>query len=195
MKMGGNISVFLNDSEIEIPFSIFFFASTRPNSYTLLSTILISVYDGEEDYVKFQNLVEQADLDSSQYVIRKRYLPKEQDFGITINNRGGEMKNAEHSIPSLKKPMNAKCNYPSYYFFIDYTGEVLMCSHDWGKKNVLGNMKYQTLLEIWLSEVSIKSRIGLCKGNRNFSPCNVCDVSGSLMGEKHSKAWLKYYEK
>ena len=61
--------------------------------------------------------------------------------------------------------------------------------------NVLGNIKYQTLLEIWLSEIAMKSRIGLCKGKRNFAPCNVCDVSGSLMGDKHSKAWVTYNEK
>ena len=40
-----------------------------------LSTILISVYDGPEDMIKFQRLCEQAKLDKKQFVIRNRYLP------------------------------------------------------------------------------------------------------------------------
>ena len=33
------------------------------------------------------------------------------------------------------------------------------------------------------------SRKKLNSGDRGFSPCNVCDVHGTLIGEKHSKAW------
>jgi MoaA/NifB/PqqE/SkfB family radical SAM enzyme len=62
-----------------------------------LSTILISVYDGPEDMVKFQKLCEEAKLDKRQFVIRNRYLPPEEDYGITMSNRGGQMENATHS--------------------------------------------------------------------------------------------------
>ena len=67
-----------------------------------LSTILISVYDGPEDEEKFKKLVLDAGLNEKQYVIRNRYLPPEEDFGITISNRSGLMDNAEHKISSLK---------------------------------------------------------------------------------------------
>jgi len=32
------------------------------------------------------------------------------------------------------------------------------------------------------------------KGDRNFSPCEVCDVHGDLIGKTHSDAWKKIYE-
>ena len=35
------------------------------------------------------------------------------------------------------------------------------------------------------------NRKKLNQGDRNFKPCNVCDVQGSLMGEKHAEAWGK----
>ena len=89
-----------------------------------LSTILISVYDGPEDMIKFKRLCEQAKLDKNQYVIRNRYLPPEDDYGITMSNRGGQMKNAVHSISSLKKSIKQPCYYPSYNLFIDYNGDV-----------------------------------------------------------------------
>ncbi len=154
-----------------------------------LSTLLISVYDGPEDMDKFQNLCKEANLDENQFVIRKRYLPPEKDYGITMSNRGGLMENAVHSISSLKKSIKEPCYYPSYNFFIDYNGDVLMCSHDWGKKNILGNLNNDTILNIWMSENAKKSRFNLANADREFSPCNVCDVKGSLIGASHAKAW------
>ena len=104
------------------------------------------------------------------------------------------MKNAEHSIQPLKQKLNDPCNYPSYTFFLDYNGDVLMCSHDWGKKNILGNLKKQTLKDIWLGEKSVIARKKLISANRGFSPCNVCDVSGELIGSSHASAWKNFYK-
>ena len=159
-----------------------------------LNTILISVYDGPEDMIKFKNMCLSVGLNEKQHVIRNRYLPPEQDFGITISNRGGMMKNAVHSISSLKNSLKQKCNYPSYTFFIDYNGDVLMCSHDWGKKNILGNLYKESIAEIWTSNKSAQARKSLINGNRNFSPCDVCDVKGHLIGETHADAWKKIYK-
>jgi organic radical activating enzyme len=91
-----------------------------------LDTILISVYDSEEDAIKFEKLCKEIPLENKQYVIRKRYLPPEQDFGITLSNRAGMMENAEYKIKTLNKALNEPCYYPSYTFFMDYTGDVLM---------------------------------------------------------------------
>tara|TARA_B100001123_G_C15192897_1_gene980152 strand:- start:191 stop:1081 length:891 start_codon:yes stop_codon:yes gene_type:complete len=154
-----------------------------------LSTILISVYDGKEDAVKFDKLCLDCNLNTSQYVIRHRYLPPEKDFGITMSNRSGMMKGAEHKIEPLKEKLNEPCYYPSYTFFLDYNGDVLMCPHDWGKKRILGNLKKDTFLNIWTSKFAKINRIRLNKSDRNFSPCNVCDVKGTLIGEKHAAAW------
>ena len=63
----------------------------------------------------------------------------------------------------------------------------------WGKKNILGNLNKNTLKEIWLSEISTSSRKKLISSNRSLSPCNVCDVSGELIGSSHSAAWKKFY--
>ena len=140
-----------------------------------LSTILISVYDGPEDEEKFKKLVLDAGLNEKQYVIRNRYLPPEEDFGITISNRSGLMDNAEHKISSLETALKEPCFYPSYSFFIDYNGDVLMCSHDWGKKYTR-NLNSSSIYEIWTSQNAENSRKNLYNAKRNFSPCNVCDV-------------------
>ena len=157
-----------------------------------LDRMLISLYDGEEQFLKFKKLGEDLKLTDYQYVLRKRYLPEEQDFGITLSNRGGMLKNAGYKIEPQKEKIQQKCFYPSYKFFLDYNGDVLMCSHDWGKKNILGNLNNQSFKDIWLSDKYMEARQKLNNSDRSISPCNVCDVAGTLIGSKHSKAWQKH---
>ena len=68
------------------------------------------------------------------------------------------------------------------HFFLDYNGDVQMCSHDWGKKYILGNVKKNKIIDIWQNKKYQLARKNLLKSNRNFSPCNKCDVEGSLIG-------------
>ena len=151
-----------------------------------LNRILISAYDSKEDADKLEDLCKEAQLSSDQYIVRHRYYSEEQDFGITLSNRSGLMENAEFKIKSLKEPLKNPCYIPSYTFFLDYQGDVLMCPHDWGKKIILGNLNKENLLDIWFSKKSMRIRKMLSNSNRNFSPCNVCDVEGTFMGEKNS---------
>ena len=154
-----------------------------------LSTLLISVYDGKEDADRFEKMCHDVGLQDDQFVIRNRYLPPEQDFGITMNNRAGMMDNTVFKRASLAEPLAKPCFYPDYSFFMDYLGDVLLCPHDWGKKMVVGNLYKQNFTEIWFSKLFMTARHRLNDGDRNFSPCNVCDVDGIMMGRKHAEAW------
>ena len=151
-----------------------------------LNKILISAYDGKEDAQKLEDLCVNANLTEKQYIVRHRYYSEEQDFGITLSNRSGLMENAEFKIESLKEPLKNPCYIPSYTFFLDYQGDVLMCPHDWGKKIILGNLNKDKFLDIWFNKKSMKIRKMLNNSNRNFTPCNVCDVEGTFMGKKNS---------
>ncbi len=152
-----------------------------------LNRILISAYDSEDDAIKLEKLCLDANLKKSQYIVRHRYYSEKKDFGITLSNRSGLMENAEFKIKKLEEPLKKACFIPSYTFFLDYQGDVLMCPHDWGKKIILGNLNKQNFLDIWFSKKSLYLRKKLNNSNRNFAPCNVCDVEGTFMGEKNSK--------
>ena len=159
-----------------------------------LDRLLISVYDTQEDVKKFQSLAKECDL-SNKVIVRDRTLPPEQDFGITLSNRAGMLKNADHKVLPLDKKLNKACYYPAYTFFMDYNGDVLMCAHDWGKKRILGNLNKSSFIDLWTSNYTKVSRSMLIYGNRSISPCNVCDVKGTLIGKKHVDAWKIKYEK
>ena len=154
-----------------------------------LSTLLISVYDGPDEEKQFYKLCKEAGLRDDQYVIRNRYMPEEASFGINLSNRSGNLNNAEYKIPEVKKALNKICNYPAYTFFIDYNGDVQMCSHDWAKKYVIGNVNNNKIESIWLNQKYKFAREKLLSANRNFIPCNKCDVSGELIGSKHASQW------
>ena len=151
-----------------------------------LNKILISAYDSKEDAEMFQKICEDIGLEKNQFIVRHRYLGPEDDFGITLSNRAGQMENAEFKIESLSKSLSKPCFIPSYTFFLDYQGDVLICPHDWGKKITLGNLNNSKLTDIWFSKRAISIRKMLNKSQRNFTPCNLCDVDGTLMGEKNS---------
>ena len=152
-----------------------------------LNKILISAYDGKAESEKLEELCVSANLKKEQYIVRHRYYSEEEDFGITLSNRSGLMTNAEFKIEALKEPLKKPCYIPSYTFFLDYQGDVLMCPHDWGKKVILGDLNKEKLKDIWFSKRFMGIRKMLNKSNRNFTPCNVCDVEGTFMGEKNSK--------
>jgi len=151
-----------------------------------LNKILISAYDGKAEADKLENLCKDINLSPDQYIVRHRYLPEIDDFGITLSNRSGTMENAEFKIAALKEPLKKPCYIPSYTFFLDYQGDVLMCPHDWGKKIILGDLNKENFLDIWFNKKSMQVRKMLNSSNRNFKPCNVCDVTGTFMGKKNS---------
>ncbi len=156
-----------------------------------LDRLQISLYDGIDQHKKFIKLGKKLKLKNNRYILRARYLPEEKNFGITLSNRGGMLKNAEYKILPTKETLKKKCFYPSYKFFMDYNGDVLMCSHDWGKKNILGNLKNENFLDIWLNNKTQTARNRLNRADRGFKPCNVCDVEGELIGKSHYEAWKK----
>ena len=154
-----------------------------------LSTLLISVYDGPKEEKEFYKLCKDAGLRDDQYVIRNRYMPEESSFGINLSNRSGMLNNAEYKIPEVKTALDKVCNYPAYTFFIDYNGDVQMCSHDWAKKYIIGNVNNQKIEGIWLNQKYKFAREKLLSAKRNFAPCNKCDVSGELIGSNHAAEW------
>jgi len=157
-----------------------------------LDTLLISAYDDKEQSDHFKELCRSAGLKDNQWVVRDRFLSPDRNFGITLTNRAGLMTDAEFVINSPKEPLNQPCYYPHYTFFMDYEGDVLLCPHDWGKKKIVGNMYKQDFQDIWLCDDYMEARKMLAKGNRFFSPCNLCDAEGVLMGGKHVEAWEKF---
>ena len=153
--------------------------------------ILLSLYDGPHQVDEVNKKLANSRLSPDKIFIRERWFSASENFGISLSNRAGMMENAEFAIQNLSSSLKSPCFYPAHTFFLNYTGEVLMCAHDWGMKQVLGNFNNQSFTEIWFGKEFEIIRSKLLRGNRNMSPCDVCNVQGTRMGKKHALHWMK----
>lgn len=160
-----------------------------------LTSIHISMYDGPEQIEKFQIMRDLAGINAECCILRERFLSKEDGYGLTISNRAGMIDFQKLGMDRLNKPIKNKCYYPFYMMFVDYTGEVIICSHDWGKKLIVGDLKADSVVKVWTNSLMHLARKRLDRGDRQFSPCNECDVKGILIGRDHYQKWKKYYSK
>ena len=145
-----------------------------------LDLLYINLYDGMEQIEHFDSIM--SYFPKEKYKYRAHY--NEEDYGLFLNNRSGTIDWLgidDSDVESLKgKP----CYYPFYKMFVDWNGDVLFCSNDWGREHVIGNLLQQSLHDVWFSKPMKKIRTRLAKGNRSKSPCNKCSVNGTLFGEQ-----------
>ena len=164
-----------------------------------LSNCRVSLYDGPHQIEQFESLKKELNLSDDQFIIRKRYLGPEESYGLTISNRAGsvKLKNDHFELKPLKEPIKSPCYYPFYKILIDHDGDVLICSNDWKKEAIVGNVvkNNTSLVSIWSSEKFVKLRKKLIKSDRCHSPCNVCDVNGTLNGKQSFEKWKNYLSK
>jgi radical SAM protein with 4Fe4S-binding SPASM domain len=159
-----------------------------------LDTINISMYDGKEQISYFQEMRKTANLPESFIVLRRRYF-ENGNYGITISNRTGLIDSnqfrdsQEEAI--LELPLKNSCYYPFYMILIDFNGDVLLCPHDWNKNLILGNLKTDNIWDIWKDKTLNHIRKKLSNADRNFVPCNSCDVLGTVIGKDSFNAWEK----
>lgn len=158
-----------------------------------LSTLLISMYDGPHQQPHFEEIVRKSGVDPARVILRVRYLPPEESYGINLSNRAGMITLPQIGVTIPDQPIAKPCFYPHYQFLIDFDGTVLLCPHDWGKKLKAGDLKRQSILEVWNGKAMNFARRRLGQSKRDFAPCNRCDVAGTLMGREHFEAWERHY--
>lgn len=158
-----------------------------------LSSVHISLYDGPEQTDLFIAMRDIAGIDPERFILRERFLTNEEGYGLTISNRAGMVDFNRLGMQRLDEPMKSECYYPFYMMFVDYTGEIIVCSHDWGKKLIIGNANTDSIIDVWMGNVINAVREKLSRKDRNFKPCKECDVKGTLMGKDHFERWKKHY--
>ena len=153
-----------------------------------LDYMVVSMYDGPEQIDHFTKLFDDSEIDKSQYVLRDRWYKEDEEYGLILTNRAGTFGwNKNIGI-------GKECFYMHYSMQIDWNGDVLFCSNDWGREHVIGNLLQQSLHDVWFSKPMNKIRKKLMKGDRSMSPCNKCSVDGSLFGKPSFDLVKEYYE-
>lgn len=145
-----------------------------------LSWLYVNMYDGPHQEPIFRKMFEAAG--ETRYKLRPHWGD---DHGLVLNNRSGCLSGQENK--------QGQCFYPFYKMLVDWNGDVLFCSNDWGRKIVVGNVLRTPLKEIWLSDKMREIRLRLAKGDRSHSPCNACSVQGTLTGRESFNLLMDHY--
>ena len=158
-----------------------------------LDLLYINLYDGIHQMEHFDTMLAEARIREDQYKFRMHWGDFEK-HGLILNNRSGTIDWVGIEETDIKKLQGKPCHYPFYKMFVDWNGDVLFCSNDWGREHVVGNLMQQSLHDVWFSKPMTKIRKKLMKGDRSMSPCNKCSVDGSLFGKPSFDIVREYYE-
>jgi len=154
-----------------------------------LSLLYINLYDGAHQMEHFDEVM--RDISQERYKYRMHWSMK--DHGLILNNRSGTIDWLGIEDSDIKSLQGKPCHYPFYKMFVDWNGDVLFCSNDWGREHIVGNLMQDTLMNVWFGKPMRKIRRKLAKGDRKQSPCNKCSVDGTLFG-KESFNIIQEYE-
>jgi len=142
-----------------------------------LSRIILDEYDNQINFEKKKKL-----LNGRPGAVKNHFNQNLQSQ--IYNNRSG-------SFETISDSLKRKCYFPFYKGYIDWNLEMRFCCNDWKYKETLGNLKNNTIEELWMSEKMNKYRKSLSKGNRcDVISCKKCDADGLLLGEKSFKKLL-----
>lgn len=158
-----------------------------------LDLLYINLYDGPEQMHHFDHIMKNANVRENQYKYRMHWGDFEK-HGLILNNRSGTIDWVGIEEADINSLQGKPCHYPFYKLFVDWNGDVLFCSNDWGREHVVGNLLQQSLHDVWFSKPMTKIRKRLMRGDRSMSPCNKCSVDGSLFGKPSFDLIKDYYE-
>ena len=156
-----------------------------------LSSLYWNLYDGPEQVSLVKKIISDSGVPETLIRIRPHWPDSTflNDVGLFLNNRSGAL----NTPSNLTLPLKKTCHYPFYKLLIDWNGDVLVCSNDWLRKFIVGNVKDQSLDVIWMDPAWNEHRKLLLAGDRTSQPCNTCDVDGGIFGETSVSIMKKYF--
>ena len=154
-----------------------------------INKLLISMYDGEHQRKKFQEMIEESKVPKDFVILRDRWYDEKKDYGLKLTNRSGTISIGDQEKVGKYK----KCFYPSYQFLIDWNGDIFLCPQDWQRRITMGNMMQEHIFDIWTNKIMTKYRKNLINGKRDDSPCKMCNAEGTILGKNHANEWAKIY--
>lgn len=157
-----------------------------------ISAIYINMYDGPDQEPKFRAILSEAGVPESKFKLRPHWNGAEDNFGLILNNRSGMISDATAGgLP--EEPIRHPCYYPFSRAMIDWNGDMLLCTNDWGRARVVGSVHDKSIRDLWLSPSMLEARAMLAQGDRNHRPCDKCNVDGTLSGKFGFDLLLDHY--
>ena len=115
-----------------------------------MDMLYINLYDGLEQTEHFISIMKEADISEDKYKLRAHHTQDE--WGLFVNNRSGMIDWIGFDEDDIENLKGKVCHYPYYKMFVDWNGDVLFCSNDWGREIVVGNLIESSVMDVWMSD-------------------------------------------
>ena len=100
----------------------------------------------------------------------------------TLGSRAGNI--PEKGLATL---YNQFCALPFTGMWVQPEGKTILCCQDYNHDEIMGDVRENSLSEIWFNDKYKRIRAELYKGDRSGKICSKCDYSGiPLPGERHA---------
>lgn len=87
------------------------------------------------------------------------------------------------------------CYMPFYKMNIDVNGDVILCSSDWYRKALMGNVLNENIFDIWNNDMYKTIRLTLLNNDRkSLQLCSQCNINGLVAGKEFKEFWRGYYD-
>ena len=127
----------------------------------------VSQYDGKYSR-NIQNILEHLDGEEEEHFHAHIFDPSE------IRNRAGSVTRAS------KLPLQRFCDRPFRQLCVTYEGKAVICCNDYFGQVEIGDVRTESIEEVWENETIVQYRKELQKGNRvNLELCRTCDMGHS----------------
>ena len=126
--------------------------------------LLISLYDGPDQIIKFKNMIRELKIPEEFVILRDRWYSDKIDYGVKLTNRVGTI--SAGNQPNIENYSKKKCYYTAYQMLIDWNGDVFLCPQDWQKDNII-----QNYFDIWKVQYYLKMQ-SLENGWRHYEAWN-----------------------
>ena len=130
--------------------------------------VIISLYDGPEQIVKFKKMIKELNIPEDFVILRDRWYSDKIDYGVKLTNRVGTV--SVGNQPDVKDYSKTKCFYTAYQMLIDWNGDIFLCPQDWQRRQTMGNVMQSEIFDIWSGPILSKYRRKLLAGERSLNP-------------------------
>lgn len=167
-----------------------------------LNQLQLNIYSNKERRLEIQNLIDRVaevnlgnvDVNSGPRKWIYRIDSKFDQLEIINTGKIGKFKFCNRSgllksFTNQKLPINKVCTRPFRMMQINYKGNVLICCNDYLEKVICGNVRINSLEEIWYNEIFNRYRKSLLNKDRNIELCDVCDFYGGAYTYHLYKLW------
>lgn len=121
------------------------------------------LFDEISNYVGLIDITDHGNLNPN--------IPKDEKIKIRklehFSSRGG-------LVTVKNKITKEKCYQPTRMLVITYNGDVILCCNDYFGKHVFGNLKEESIMEVWNKKSFINARKKLREGVPIFKICKEC---------------------